>query len=202
MKLILKALFRIIRILIGKKGVYGKIGYGNKFTKGSLIYEDALIGKNNYFGPFSMVNNAMIGNYCSIGPNVKIGQAQHSIDYITTYQKISEKLIGHSLFTSPSIIGNDVWIGANAVVMQGVKIGDGAVIGANAVVTHDIPDYAIVVGVPAKVIKYRFSNKKIEIIKKSDWYNSDLNDAIKIIKSLENILAAMGENDELSCNKN
>lgn len=185
MSKIKKVTFRLIRILMGKWGIYGVVGKGNKYARGSALYEDGTIGNYNYIGPFSMINNAIIGNYCSIGPGVKIGQGNHSKDYITTYQRISGDLIGHSLNTSPAIVGNDVWCGANVVILQGVKVGDGAVIGANAVVTHDIPDYAIAIGVPAKVINYRFSPDKIEIINKSKWYDYNIDGAKKIIKTLE-----------------
>lgn len=195
--IIKKVSFRIFRIITFRKGIYGKIGRGNRFTKSVFINECAQIGNYNYFGPYSMINNAIIGNYCSIAPNVKIGQGVHSIEYITTYQKISSKAIGHSLDKKPSVIGNDVWCGANVVIMQGVNIGDGAVIGANAVVTHDIPDYAVAVGVPAKVIKFRFSSEKIEAIKNSNWYKYDLNDVFEIIKSLDKTIN-LGENDEAS----
>lgn len=177
MDILRKALHRIIRIMVGKRGIYGNIKSGNKFTKGVFVSEFASIGMNNYFGPFTMINNAEIGNYCSIGPGVKIRQANHSMSYITTYQQISSKLVGYSLNTTPSIIGNDVWCGANVVIMQGVKIGDGAVIGANAVVTQDVPDYGIAVGVPAKVIKYRFEQATIEVIKRSNWFYYDIKKA-------------------------
>jgi acetyltransferase-like isoleucine patch superfamily enzyme len=180
-----KVILRIFRMSTGRKGIYGKIGSHNRFTKGVFISEFAILGMNNYFGPYTMINHAIVGNYCSIGPNVKIGQALHSISYITTYQKISSELIGHSLRTKPAIIGSDVWCGANVVIMQGIKVGDGAVIGANAVVTHDIPDYGIAVGIPAKVIKYRFSPEVIEVIKTSRWFYYDINIAKKIVKSLE-----------------
>lgn len=186
MKVLKKALFRIYRILIGKKGIYGEIGYNNKFTKGVFIVEGAKIGHNNYFGPYSMINNALIGNYCSIAPNVKIGQGIHSMSYITTYQKISSEMIGHSLNSHPAVIGSDVWCGANAVIMQGVRVGNGAIIGANAVVTSDIPDYAVAVGVPAKVIKYRFNAEIADIIGKSEWFNHDISEAKKIIKMIQN----------------
>jgi virginiamycin A acetyltransferase len=186
MKLLKKGLFRIIRIASGKKGIYGEIrGKGNKFAKGAYIEEVASIGSNNYFGPYTMINNARLGNYCSIGPGVKVGQGSHSLSYFTTYQRISGELIGHSLKTSPTLIGNDVWCGANAVIMQGVKVGDGAVIGANAVVTRDVPDYAIVIGMPAKLLRYRFDQNTINKIKKSNWFNQDIIKAKKILKSLE-----------------
>lgn len=185
MKLIKKIVFRLLRIIIGRKGIYGNLGKRNRFTKGVFIEEGAIIGNYNYFGPYTMINNAIIKNYCSIGPSVKIGQGNHSKDYITTYQKISAKLINHSLNKEPSIIGNDVWCGANVVIMQGVSIGDGAIIGANSVVTNDIPDYAIVVGIPAKVIKYRFTQEIINIIKNTKWFDYDINKAEDIIKDLE-----------------
>lgn len=185
--LLKKALFRISRIVRGKKGIYGEIrGKGNKFDTGVYIEEVASIGSDNYFGPYTMINNARIGNFCSIGPGVKIGQGSHSLSYFTTYQKISGDLIGHSLKSTPAEIGNDVWCGANVVIMQGVNIGDGAVLGANAVVTHDIPDYAVAVGIPAKVIKYRFDPDTIKVIKESNWYNNDINQAKNVLKSLEN----------------
>lgn len=181
-----KGLFRIFRIITGKKGIYCKqIGKKNKFTKGVFIEEGAKIGSYNYFGPYTMINNASIGNYCSIAPSVKIGQGQHSIDKVTTYQAISKKIFKHSLNTSPSILKNDIWCGANVVIMQDVTIGNGAVIGANSVVTKNVPDYAIVVGVPAKILRYRLPDEEIKKIMKSEWYKKDIEEAIEIITKLE-----------------
>ncbi|WP_049142189.1 CatB-related O-acetyltransferase [Enterococcus faecium] len=185
MNKIKKACFRAFRILSGKKGVYGNLGTGNRFTKGVFIEEGACIGKFNYFGPYSMVNNARIGNYCSFAPNVKVGPGEHSINHVTTYQKISSKINGFRLSQNPAVIKNDVWCGANVVVMQGVTIGNGAVIGANAVVTHDIPDYAIAVGIPAKVIRYRFKEESIEKIIRSNWFEEDFEEACSILLELE-----------------
>ena len=70
-------------------------------------------------------------------------------------------------------IGNDVWIGDGAFIKNGVTIGDGAIIGARAVVTKDIPPYAIVVGVPAKILKYRFSEQIIDRLLNTKWWNLD-----------------------------
>lgn len=180
-KKILKRFYRIIRY---RTKVYGKLGKNNTFVSPSYSNEASIIGNNNYFGPYTMINNAIIGNYCSIGPGVKIGQGVHSKDFITTYQPISRKLINYSLNTSPAIISNDVWIGANAVIMQDVKIGNGAIIGANAVVTKDVPPFAIAVGVPAKIIKNRFDDETIQLIKESMWYELPYDKAIEKIEEI------------------
>lgn len=169
-----RVLRKLYRRITYRNRVYGVIGKGNRFSFGVYVHESAVIGKNNYIGPYTMINNATIGNYCSIAPSVKIGQANHSKDYITTYNNISSKLIGFTMYEKPALIENDVWIGANAVIMQGVKVGNGVVIGANAVVNTDIPPYAIAVGIPAKVVKFRFTKENIAIIEDSKWFHYDL----------------------------
>lgn len=96
----------------------------------------------------SVKDKLCIGDYTLIGPNVQITDNNHSTrrDNLIKYQRSVIK---------PIIIGQDCWIGSGAKVLAGVTIGNGAVVGANAVVTHDVPPFAIVGGVPAKVIKYR-----------------------------------------------
>ena len=70
-----------------------------------------------------------------------------------------------------TIIGNDVWIGNGAIINSGLKIGNGAVIGCGAIVTHDVPDYAIVVGQPARILRYRFDQQTIALLSKLQWWN-------------------------------
>ncbi|WEN69649.1 CatB-related O-acetyltransferase [Staphylococcus sp. NRL 16/872] len=183
--MIKKIIKRLARISTLKKGIYGNIGKGNKFSWSVFISEGAQLGSYNYIGPYTMINNAKVGNYCSIAPGVKLGQAEHSKDFFTTAQLLSKDLINHSLNKEKTNIGNDVWLGANVVVLQGVTIGDGAIIGANAVVTKDIPDYAIAVGIPAKVIKYRFNENMIATLKESNWFNNDLKKAKQILKDIQ-----------------
>ena len=81
--------------------------------------------------------------------------------------------MGHPTSKGNINIENDVWIGAYSTIMSGVKIGNGAVIGASSVVTKDIPPYAIVAGNPAKIIKYRFTEEQIVSLLKIEWWNWD-----------------------------
>jgi acetyltransferase-like isoleucine patch superfamily enzyme len=79
-------------------------------------------------------------------------------------------------------IGSDVWIGTRAIVLRGVNVGHGAIIAANAVVTKNVPDYAIVAGVPAKIIRYRFDPDKIKWLLESNWWELDKESANRFIK--------------------
>jgi len=140
---------------------------------------DCEIGKYSYIAMFSWVINAEIGAFCSIGDNVYIGGAEHPINWASTSPafegvKNSYPKERFASLTLPpykrTIIGNDVWIGHGAVIKQGVRIGDGAIVGSNAVVTKDVPPYAIVGGVPAKILRYRFSQDIIQQMLKSKWW--------------------------------
>lgn len=181
-------LVKLIQCLRFRRIILGKTGHGNKFRPKVTATSASVIGNYNYFGDRCMIGNAEIGNYCSFAPDVKIAQSAHSIEYITTYQRISNNNISYSLNSNKAVIENDVWIGANAVVMQGVHIGTGAVIGANAVVTKDIPQYAIAVGVPAKVIRYRFSLDIQREILKSEWWEYEYIEACRAVKELEHLI--------------
>lgn len=119
-----------------------------------------------------------IGAFCSISWNVSIGGANHDYTRTTTHSFLYSKDYGffngepgYNRFEDACVIGNDVWIAANASICRGVTVGDGAVIAAGAVVTKDVPPYTIVGGVPAKPIKKRFSDEIIEILQKSKWWN-------------------------------
>jgi len=110
-----------------------------------------------------------IGKYCSFADNLTIvGGGEHDIDWVSSFPFIDifklekYKHLKKPRFKGNVSIGNDVWIGMNATILSGVHIGDGAVIAAGAVVTCDIPPYAIAGGVPAKVIKYRFDRRITE----------------------------------------
>lgn len=186
MKKIKKAIHRMWRIGTFRKGIYGNVGGGNKFCNGVLIDEGTSVGNNNYFGANVHVTAANIGNYCSIAPNVTIGPGEHLVDMISTKVSVMEEA-GYKidLIKSPVVIKNDVWIGANVVVLRGVTVGNGAVLAAGAIVTRDVPDFAIVGGIPARIIRYRFDEKKRAEISKSKWYEKELEEAVQLVKSLQ-----------------
>lgn len=126
------------------------------------------------------ISNAIIGRYCSIAPGVILSPAMHPVGALGTAFCITGQLHGFATFPcpfdtdlskgDPVIIGNDVWIGANAIIMRGVTIGDGAIVAAGAIVTKDVPPYAIVGGIPAKVIRYRFDESLIQRLLASQWW--------------------------------
>ena len=119
-----------------------------------------------------------IGNFCSIAHNVTMNtDCGHDYTKISTFPFNQLMGIGESGCTHRGVIkvGNDVWIGTGAVIMPGVTIGDGAVIGAYCVVAKDIPPYAVVVGNPCQIKKYRFSDDKIKELLKLKWWDKDDN---------------------------
>lgn len=186
-----RVLLRVGRVLTGNKGVWCKKGIDNHVAEGTILYEPCTIGSHNYFAPYTLVYNATIGNYCSIGPGCRIGLAEHDFHAISTRASINNGAEEMELFNynNPTVIGSDVWLGANVVVKQGIHIGNGAVIGANAVVTRNIPPYAIAVGIPAKVMQYRFEEDNREKLLRSEWYNLEQAEAKIVVQKLRKDIA-------------
>lgn len=160
------------------------------------------LGKHSYadYNFFVSSTQTTIGEYVSIASNVILGCTQHPTHALTTspmlYANI-EKLLDPKIYQAPITIGNDVWIGTRAMVKDGVNIGDGAIIAAGAIVTKDVPPYAIVGGVPAKIIKYRFDEQTIKDLLELQWWNlpheellklptDDVQACIKILKKRNN----------------
>ena len=148
------------------------------FPKSTLVHwscsidKSVQIGAHTYVGRNTCITKTSIGKYCSIANNVSIGQGEHNYTRFSTSTHFAENPF-EELTEMPCAIGNDVWIGVGAVILRGVTVSDGAVIGANAGVTNDVPPYAIVAGVPARVIKYRFSEEKISELHSSRWWEYD-----------------------------
>lgn len=163
-----------------------KFGTNIEIGKNTFVDRNCSIGSYTYIGKNCNITKATIGRYCSIANNVSIGQGEHDLTKISTSSVFYESSYDE-LTKKECVIGNDVWIGTDSIVLRDVKVGDGAVIGANSVVTKDVPPFAIVVGSPAKAIRYRFEPKMIDKIINSKWWDNDLGGAKIIIKELEKL---------------
>lgn len=165
--------------------------YGNiKIFEGAKLYKVEIGGNveigryTSLWGPgidvFAHINEIKIGNFCSIARYVSIQEYNHNIKLLTTSfigKNISE--CNEEISNGSIIIGHDVWIGVKATILSGVNIGNGAVIGANTVVTKDVPAYAIVAGNPAKVIRFRFNENQIREIENIRWWEWPIEKIIK-----------------------
>lgn len=154
----------------------------HSFFKGEM-------GVGTYIGPRSYISG-QVGRYTSIGPDVKIIKGTHPYTYpfVTTcpmffsiqkqngYTYTNKQLFSEEIFQDKNkkynaIIGSDCWIGDRALIVGGLSIGDGAMVLAGAVVTKDVPPYAIVGGVPAKVINYRYKESDVDFLMRFQWWN-------------------------------
>lgn len=153
---------------------------------------DSVIGKYTYMGINTTMNFTHIGRFCSLGRNVDIGGLTHDYHKVTTMPAFRYKQTKNGGGKIPQVpqhdefceIGNDVWIAAGAQVLRKVKIGNGAVVGGGAVVTKDVQPYAIVAGVPAKVIGYRCTKEQADALEHLKWWDWPENVLDEIIGEL------------------
>ena len=157
-----------------------RISKKSAILSGSRFYNSS-IGDYSYLSRNCFVNNTAIGKFCSISENCNIGFNAHPLDWISTSPvfQVGVNTLKKNFSSHPfkpnrhTIIQNDVWIGLNAIIADGVIVGNGAVIAAGSVVTKDVPPYAIVGGVPAKIIRYRFPEEMRNAILQSHWWDWD-----------------------------
>jgi acetyltransferase-like isoleucine patch superfamily enzyme len=137
------------------------------------------IQRHSYIG-----HGATVGRYCAIARYAEIGPVHHDYTMITnhefpTHRKRFAETAGYKGLSwkprrgkgrAPTVIEDDVWIGIRATILRGVRVGTGAIVGAHALVTKDVPPYAIVGGVPARIIGYRFPQETIEALLASKWW--------------------------------
>lgn len=198
-----------------KKTIYLKnvinnpnINIGDYTMYNDFVNEPTMFEKNNILYHYPINNDKLIiGKFCSIACGAKFlfNSANHNMSSLSTYPfplffeewNLNKENVTESWNNKGNIVvGNDVWIGYEAVIMAGVTIGDGAIIGTRAVVTKDVPPYTIVGGIPAKIIRKRFSDEiisKLLEIKWWDWEKNRIQNNIEKIKS--------GDIERLKCNK-
>lgn len=153
------------------------------------------VGRMTYFNRDVHAGGATIGSFCSIGPETVIGGlGSHPVDRLSTHPafysphlRAGQTFVDSGSFDELPIteIGSDVWIGARAIILDGVKVGHGAIVAAGALVNKDVPPYAIVGGVPAKVIKFRFEKQMIEKLLDWKWWSLSFDELKKIASSVE-----------------
>jgi acetyltransferase-like isoleucine patch superfamily enzyme len=174
------------------------------------VYNKCEIGKFSYINVGCVLYaNVKLGKFCSLGRNVEIGLANHPVDFLSSHpfqlnDALFKKEPGYSSlkkikweFHPETVIGNDVWIGAKACINSGINIGDGAIIAAGAVVNKDVEPYTIVGGVPAKVIRKRFSTQQCTELLRLKWWElsidligtlnyDDIDDCIHKLQKIRN----------------
>ena len=161
------------------------IGSNTKLDSFTNVYShchlsNVSLGKFSYVASKSQLDCAQVGKFCSLGPQILCGSGDHPTSFTSTspvffsiLKQCGTTFTEKNHFTEKKdiIVGHDVWIGARVFIRDGVKIGDGAIIAAGAVVVKDVPDYAIVGGVPATIIRFRFSHEVIQQLLDIQWWN-------------------------------
>lgn len=172
---------------------------GNYCSIGTLNYVfNSSINNYSYTGLLTSIARTDIGSFCSIANKVSIGATKHPMDSVSThpftYRTEFGSLLGADKLSAQddheserTELGNDIWVGHGVIIMPGIKINHGAIIGAGAVVTKDIPPYSVVAGIPAKVIKFRTSSENIDKLLSIAWWNWSRDTIKNNINDFDNI---------------
>lgn len=155
---------------------------GHNRLAGSAALQDAWLGRGSYVNS-ARLNGARVGRFVSVGFEALIGLGEHPVDRIATHpafytphNPVGLRWVEQPLFaeTQAVTIGSDAWIGARAIVLGGVNVGHGAIVAAGAVVTKDVPAFGIVAGVPARLIRLRFSPEVCDALSALRWWDAPL----------------------------
>lgn len=188
----MKQFSKHIKLYFFRKNWRKKNTHNYTYAKNIFSIENVLVGNGTY-GGIQVLNNIdkvtlQIGCYCSIAEEVTfLLGADHKYDCLSTYPYIYyifKDMPYEAISKGNIIVSDDVWIGYHSIILSGVKIGQGAIIAAGSVVTKDVPPYAVVAGVPAKIIKYRFEKKIITKLLEINYSSITSN----VIKQLRNEL--------------
>lgn len=165
--------------------IFSKVDFLSSISRKARVYGRVQVSYStlddySYVGRHARIVYSDIGKFCSIAGESVVGMGTHTIDKLSSSSIFTEANNGtkHSWVNTSEVIpyervkvGNDVWVGMRAMILGGKTIGNGAVIAAGSIVTKDVPPYAVVAGVPAKVIRYRFSQEVIDRLETLQWWD-------------------------------
>jgi len=209
--IIIKSLF--LEIKERKKSL--KIGFNSYVTnctfgrynsiQNNVKLREVALGDFSYIANNSSIIKTDIGKFCSIGSNCNIVLGQHPTKnfvsthpaFFSTSKKHQFSFVDKDLYEEYKKvqIGNDVWIGSNVIILDGIKIGNGAIVATGSVVVKDVEAYSIVGGVPSKIIRYRFEKDKIIFLEELKWWNKDLEWIKSNINNFSDINLLLGGNN-------
>lgn len=188
--------------------VYGHCNIGRPAVVNAHAYvSNSSLGRYTYVAEFARLSRCDIGGFCSIASGAAVGGGVHptrdwvstSPAFFSTLGQAGASFVAESLFEElpRTIVGHDVWLGTNSQVLPGVKVGTGAIVGAGAVVTRDVPPYAIVAGVPARLVRMRFEPEQVSALVQSEWWARDeswLRAHAGEFRSVSAFIKGLGEN--------